>query len=114
MDILQFAHQNIFYGSVTLFSSFVAVSRCSKTSCCSLSLSPLLWEKKIIVSHILIPLLTILLVGRISAQFLYIRAFCEKSTILRECVDLCRSMNIRCGAICEINAEAKKLELLTF
>ena len=47
------------------------------------------------------------IVGRISAQFLHDRAFCdhEKSTIFTECVDFYTSMNIS-GAICEISAES--------
>ena len=51
------------------------------------------------------------IVGRISTQFLHNRAFCEESTILTECVDFCRSMNIRYGAICEIDAESQKIRI---
>ena len=51
------------------------------------------------------------MVGRISTQFLHNRAFCEESTILTECVDVCRSMNIKYGAICEINAESQKIRI---
>ena len=56
----------------------------------------------------------ILIVGRISAQFLHNRAFCEESTILTGCEDFCRSMNIRYGAICDLTLKAKKIEFLTF
>ena len=51
-----------------------------------------------------------MLVGRISAQFLNNRAFCEESTILTECVEFRMSMNIRYGAICEMNVENQNLE----
>ena len=47
------------------------------------------------------------IVERISAQFLHNRAFCEESTTLTECIDVYTSMNIRYGAICQINAESQ-------
>ena len=52
-----------------------------------------------------------IIVGRISAQFLHNRASCEESTILKECVDFCTSINIKYGAICEINAENQKIRV---
>ena len=50
--------------------------------------------------------LLIVLVGRISEQFLHNRAFCEESTILTGCADFYTSMNIRYRGICEINPES--------
>ena len=36
---------------------------------------------------------------------------CTISTILTECVEFYTSMNIRYGAICEINAESQKITI---
>ena len=52
-----------------------------------------------------------LIVERISAPFLHNRAFCEESTTLTECIDVYTSMNIKYGAICQINAESKKIKI---
>ena len=53
-------------------------------------------------------------VGWISEIFVYNHAFCEESTILTVFVNFYTSMNIRCGAICEINLERQKIEFLPF
>ena len=53
-------------------------------------------------------------VGWISEQFAYNHAFCEESTILTVFVNFYTSMNIRFGAICEINLQRQKIEFLLF
>ena len=47
-----------------------------------------------------------LIVGRISAQFLHNSVYWEESTVLTECLNFYTSINIRYGGIFEKNAES--------
>ena len=50
----------------------------------------------------------VLVVGRINAQFLHNRAFCEECIIMTRCVDFYTSMNIKYRGIYEINLGSQK------